>query len=120
MSSEIAARAFLRMVVSGEDPIEIDSLTRYFDMTGTEHETGVISVGFAAKESVAKGDVGTIGWVYLKNLDSTNFIAAGDDADSPSIKMKAGEFFLGRWNATNISVIADTAACRMQYVMIED
>lgn len=120
MANEVAAQALLRMKISGEDPQEIDTLTQYFDMTGTEFESGIISVGYAAKENVAKGDVGTIGWVYLKNLDSTNFIAAGDDADNPSIKMKAGEFFLGRWNATNISVIADTAACRMQFLMLED
>ena len=118
MANEIAVRMILRLAESGEDPHEVDTFTKYFDMTGTEYLDTIISVGTAA-ETVPKGDIGTWGFVYMKNLDSTNFVEGGDDADSPSMKMLAGEPFLGRWNATNISLKADTATCRVRVLGLE-
>lgn len=118
MANEIAVQMLLRMKISGEDPVEIDTLTQYFDMTGTEYVSGIFSIGTSA-ETIGKGDVGTWGWVYMKNLDSTNFVEGGDDADNPSIAMEAGEPFLGRWKATNVSLKADTAACRVQFLGLE-
>ena len=118
MANEIAVRMFLRLVESGEDPHEVDTFTKYFDMTGTEYLDTIISVGTSA-ETVPKGDIGTWGWLYMRNLDSTNFVEGGDDADNPSIAMEAGEPFLGRWKATNISLKADSAACRMRILGLE-
>lgn len=118
MANEIAVRMMLRLKESGEPGVDIDTLTQYFDMTGTEYVYGIFSIGTSA-ENIAKGDVGTWGWVYMKNLDSTNYVDGGDDADNPSIQMKAGEPFLGRWNATNVSLKANTAACRVLFLGLE-
>ncbi len=81
----------------------------------------VQAVGFAAKENLDKpSDMGTIGWVYLHNLDTTNFVEFGDDADGPSLKLKAGEEEFVRWGATNVSAKADTASCDVESMLIED
>jgi len=65
-------------------------------------------------------DMATVGWVYLHNMDTTNYVEFGDDADNPSIKLKAGEETFVRWGATNVSAKANTAGCDVEYLMIED
>jgi len=124
MANEIAAQAILRMKIAGEDPVDIDSLTQYFDMTGAEYVDGIFSIGTSA-EDIALGDVGTPGWVYMRNLDSTNDVTGGYDTttldgDEDVIKMKPGEPFLGRWAAATVTLRADTAACRVRVFIAED
>lgn len=78
------------------------------------------SVG-TTKENLDKpSDMGTIGWAYLHNLDPTNFVSFGDDADSPSLILKATEETFVRWGATNISACADSAALDVESLLIED
>ena len=95
---------------------------KYFDVTGETALSGRMSVGLTA-ETIPKGDIGTIGAVVLWNLDVSNFIAVGDDADSPSIKLYPNgsglNFCLVPWGATNVSVKADTGACEMDYILVE-
>ena len=124
MANEIAARAFLRMVQSGEAPVEVGTFTKYFDMTGTEYVDGVFSIGTSA-EDINLGDVGTPGWVYIENYDSTNYIEGGYDTtrldlNEATVKVKVGEFSLTRWGAATVTLRADTAACRVRVVIFED
>ncbi len=95
---------------------------RYFDVTGETAISGRMSVGITA-ETIPKGDIGTIGTVILWNHDTTNFIAAGDDADNPTIKLYPDgsglNFCLAPWGATDVSVKAGTAACEMDYILVE-
>lgn len=91
----------------------------FFDVSGTAGVANVIAVG-TSDETLALGDVATPGWLYMKNLDATNFITAGADGTLYNIKMKAGEPFLGRWNGAAIHVKANTAQCNMEYLLIPD
>lgn len=91
----------------------------YFDVSGSSGIENVIAVG-TSDETLALGDVGTNGWLYMKNLDATNYITAGADGTLYNIKMKAGEPFLGRWNGAAIHVKANTAQCNMEYLLIPD
>ena len=95
---------------------------RYFDVTGETAISGRMSVGTSA-ETIPKGDIGTIGAVALWNHDTTNYIEAGDDADSPSIKLYPDgsglNFCLVPWGATDVSVKAATSACEMDYILVE-
>ena len=118
MANEIAVRAVIRLKESGEKPVEIDTFTKYIDMTGTEYVDGIHTLS-NTKENIDKGSIGTIGWIFMENLDSSITINAGDDADSPSIQMLAGEFFLGHWNATELSVIAASGTPRLRVFMAE-
>ncbi len=61
--------------------------------------------------------IGTPGWVYIKNLDSTNFVTVGITG-SYTIKLLAGEFCIFR-AAGAIFVLADTATCNVEYCIIE-
>jgi hypothetical protein len=55
-------------------------------------------------------------YVYLKNIDATNFIEGKDDAGNTIIKLSAGEiaFFCVK-GAVGFEVQADTGACILEY-----
>ena len=88
-------------------------------ITGTNASSGTQSIGTSA-EALAKGDIGTVGFLLLKNLDPTNYVELSQDA---------GSTFFGRIlplgvaslpvSATNIHVKANTAACVCQYLLVE-
>ncbi len=80
----------------------------------------VQAVGTSKENLEQPADLGTLGWVFLHVLDATNFVEFGDDADAPSIKLLAGESCFVRWNATDVSAKADTAACDVEFMMIEE
>ena len=122
MANELErGRIYLRFLKSGES-VDFEEFTRFLDVSGTEYIDNVQSVGIT-KENLSKGDITTIGYVVMKNLDATNYCSFGDDADSPSIEAKAGEV-IGplRWarGVSEVSAKADTGACRIRYLMIED
>lgn len=66
------------------------------------------------------GGVVTVGYVYLKNLDATNYITFGADGSTYPLKLKAGEFALFRYNATALIAKANGASCLLEYAVIPD
>lgn len=66
------------------------------------------------------GDVGTVGYLMIRNLDATNFVTLGTDGTNYGLKLKAGEFMLVRWNAAAIHAKADTATCEVELTIIND
>ena len=119
MANELSLKVELHYYTAGNPPVDVKTNTKYITVTGRETNDNVYSIGFAAKENIAAGDIGTFGYVYIENLDGTNFVEFGDDADAPTGKLLAGEFALLRWGATNLSILADTAAVRVRVVAIE-
>lgn len=91
----------------------------FFDVSGSVGVKSTISVG-TSDESLALGDVATNGWIYMKNLDSTNYILVSADGTLYHGKMKALEPYLHRWNGAAIHVKANTAPCLMEYMLIPD
>jgi len=92
------------------------------DMTGTQFVAGVQSIG-TVEEALDLGDMGalTLGWMYAKNLDGTNFVEIRPNtATADLIKLKAGEFCLFRLTSNTPYAIADTAACELDYLIVED
>ena len=87
--------------------------------SGNGFVKSVISVG-TADETLALGDVATNGYLWLHNLDGTNYITFGPDGSSYPVKLKAGEIALLRWNGAAIHAKANTAACQLEYALIED
>lgn len=118
MASELQVQGQLSFSKSGAALSRVFPST-YFDVSGTAGVANIISVG-TSDESLALGDISTIGWVYFKNLDATNYISVGSDGTLYPIKLKAGEFALMRWNAAAIHVKANTAICNMEYLLIPD
>lgn len=64
--------------------------------------------------------IGTPGYIFMVNRDATNFIkvrAASGAADL--IKIHPGKFALFELAAASPYVIADTASCQIEYLLIE-
>jgi hypothetical protein len=74
-------------------------------------------------EALLLGDVTTIGWLYLENLDSTNFVRVGLATPVTSgdafLTIPAGQFALVPTRQTTIYAIADTANVNLRVVAVE-
>lgn len=88
-------------------------------VSGNVTQYGVQTIG-TSDETIPLGDIGTIGYVYLKNLDVTNFTTAGTDGSNYQIKLKAGETALFRLNGAALHMKSNTAGCKVEYGIIED
>jgi len=81
--------------------------------------TGRISVATGGNTEIISRTVTGNKYVYLKNLDPTNFITIkDDDAASPNdfMELKAGEFaFFVVKGGIGLTIEADTAACVVEY-----
>lgn len=82
----------------------------------------VVSVG-TSEEDLAVGDVGTLGWLFLRNLDPTNFVTYGpkDTTMKAFGRLEPGEIACLRLEpGITLRWQADTAACKVQVMLLED
>ena len=119
MSDEILVSMSIYVQKGSSNPIDITIHRQYIDMTGDIYQFSQQSVGTSAENLEQHADMGTVGIVYAHNLDTTNFVVFGDSADAPSIKLLADQWFLAPWGAAEVSAKADTAACIVEYLLIE-
>lgn len=83
----------------------------------------IVSVG-TAEEDMTFGDVVTPGLICLRNTDTTNFVTYGPKSGGSMIlfgKLKPGESTVLRLGASvTWRWKADTAACKVEIVCLED
>lgn len=89
-----------------------------FDQAGTHTQQTIQDVGFATHELVTLDpDLGTLGWIKLKNLDATNYIQLGivvSAAFQPVARLVPGGI-AGPFRAdATLYVKANTASCKMR------
>lgn len=118
MSAELLLQVSLKFAKGGAS-FETNFPSTYFDVSGTVGQKQVQAIG-TSDESLVLGDISTIGYCLLRNLDATNYISVGSDGTLYPIKLKPGEVFLGRWNAAAIHAKANTAPCNLEYTLISD
>lgn len=117
MANEIQLSQTLRYSKSGVSASHASSFT--VDQSGDKYQAGVQTVG-TAEESLDKGDIGTIGYIAFKNLDSTNYVQLGITTGVYSIKCLAGKGGVVPWNSSTTPYAkANTAAVELDYLMIE-
>lgn len=84
---------------------------------------GMVSIG-TSEEDIVTTDISTLGWCFIKNLDPTNFIKYGPKSGGSMIefgKLKAGEAAVFRlMTGITIRAVADTAACKVQILILND
>jgi len=67
------------------------------------------------------GSIGTEGWCYLQNIDTTNYVEWGFSTGVYGGRLEAGETAMFRLNpAANLYLKSNTAACLVQIVVFED
>lgn len=91
------------------------------DVAGTQVYDNVQSVG-TAEEAILMGDVAAGGYMYVQNMDPTNFVSLRQATGAANfIKLLAGEWAIFRLSAdaTAPFAIADTAACNVRFLRID-
>jgi len=107
----------------GSISIDLEKTGLQVTVTGTEciRNTQIVTTSEAA---LLKGSVTTCGYIIAINRDATNFITIRPATGVVDcIKLKAGEFAVFRFDNTDANVpfvIADTANCVLEYLLIED
>lgn len=89
-------------------------------MAGEQFISNVQAVG-TSNEALVVGDVSTVGWVFCKNLDATNYVEVSlDNAQADIIAtLLPGEAALFKPGTTTLYAKANTAGCNLQVVLIE-
>jgi hypothetical protein len=88
------------------------------DQTGDFYEQGIQTVG-TSEEQLEQGDIVTIGYVAVRNMDETNYVEIGPDGTSWPVKLKPLQGCVMPWNDTEIHAKANTASCKVEYLLIE-
>jgi hypothetical protein len=119
MANEIQLSASLSCTKSGATVTGTSS--NVITQAGTPSIANVQIVG-TTTEALLIGDITNIGYVYLKNLDATNFVQVGlntpvADADS-FITLLAGECAVFPTRLEVIYAKANTAPCNVQVVAV--
>lgn len=119
MANEITLSAsleFLKATIGSS--LSESALT--FDVSGTDYVQASQAVG-TTDEALDIGNITTLGYLFIKNMDSTNFVVYRDaDDQGNAVKIKAGEIALFRAGTAAPFVMADTAECIINYLAIED
>jgi hypothetical protein len=90
------------------------------DQTGENTIHDVITLVSSPATPLSRGNITTIGWIYIKNLDVTNTVFIGTDALTFMIMLKPNEYALLRWNAPNIWGKTDAGSAIIEYLFVED
>lgn len=77
-----------------------------------------------SEEAIGLGSLATLGWAMFKNLDYTNFLeirmasGSGNDHIKVPPRKSAGPFHFGS-DVSAPYAIANTAACELDYLIVE-
>ena len=96
------------------------SFSQDVTITGDMFSHDVQSIGTVEEELAQGADLGTPGYVLIKNLDATNYVEIGSTTGIYDIKLKAGEVALYRHNSATVYGKANVAACLVEYIIFED
>lgn len=116
MANEIQINSTLRYSKNGATA---SLSTSFFDnQTGVNYEGGTQSVA-TSEGTLQKNNIGTIGYVAIRNTDGTNFVSVGSTTAQYTHTIPAGKGGVYPWNHANVYVKADTAAVIVEYLLIE-
>ncbi|SRR6266540_1987580 len=118
MANEINIQAIL--TVQRFTPALQGAGNKDITQTGTHGITNVQNVGTAA-ELLTFVDVATLGYLFVKNLDATNYMQLALDSGFAQIfaKIRPGEFCLLPANQNTVYAKANTAAVDVMVVAAE-
>ena len=119
MANEIQVSASLSASKGG---VSVNnSASRSATMAGDQMISNVQIIGTAA-EALVLGDVSTIGYVFLKNMDATNFVEIALDSGVSTqkfAKLLAGDFAIFPASTATMYAKADTANVNLVVQAIE-
>lgn len=119
----IAVTTKMVFTPAGSEQVQVDTGQEINSVTtvGEEVQQGVQVIGFSGEEQIVIAtDIGTPGWLWIKNLDPTNFVQLGAAAAEYFVRLNPGEVNMFRLDeAAGLFLLADTGDCRVQYKLFE-
>lgn len=87
--------------------------------SGTDYVLQTQNIGTSA-ELIDKGDIGTVGYMYVRNLDATNYVELALDSGATQIfaKLLPGEFCVIP-TRQQVYGRANTSACDCEVFLVE-
>ncbi len=123
MAGTLAASFSASFTTSAGARVGLDSgSSTTFATSGSTAITNVQTIG-TSEEAILVGDVGTLGWIGVRNLDPTNYVEVGTGATLTSANTFAhllpGEWFFIKANASaTYYAKANTGACNCQTIVV--
>ena len=117
MAKEISIGVTISFQKGGAQVSRSEAIT--VDVTGDAFSHEVQEVGTSEEQLAQGADLGTPGYIFIKNLDATNYVEIGSTTGVYDIKLKAGEVCLYRHNSATVYAKANTGACNVEYLLIE-
>lgn len=122
MANEITLSASLAYEDSESADIALSKLALSVTVSTKKFAHVKMNVG-TTEEALDLGEITSLGYCLMINRDSTNFVELrAATAGTRIIKLKAGEAALFRFGSgvTAPYIIADTAACQIEYLLISN
>lgn len=118
MAKELKVTAALSFK-NGNVVLNTEALSAEITVAGTKCISNTASIG-TSDETLALGDVSSIGWVRIENINETDtgHLLVGADGTNYPIKIGFGEFASFRFNGAAVHIKAVTAAQEIQYEII--
>lgn len=88
------------------------------DVSGSKYNLARHAVG-TSEEALLKGEVGTIGMIAIYNHDATNYVEYRPATTVAGLKIGPGEFQIFRANTASPMLVANTAECAVEYLVVE-
>lgn len=90
------------------------------DMTGEGFVLHRQTIGTSAEAVTIPSDIGTAGWCRIRNRDATNYVTLRiGSGGSDFAKLLPGEYALFRLASSSLYAVANTAACEIEYLILE-
>lgn len=86
----------------------------YMNVSATERIEGAPTIG-TTEESLALGDVSSVGLVIIKNMDPTNYVTVGNVTGQRPIRIPPLTTFPLYLPGSAVFVAANTAPCKIVY-----
>lgn len=120
MANEITLSARFGVQNGTYDPGTLNVSNLSVDQAAVGAAEGVQNIG-TSEETLSAGGLSTEGWLFIRNLDTTNYVQLGFSTGVYGCRLEAGEFALFRTEpSADIYLKANTAACNVQYRWLED
>lgn len=118
MSNELILSASLKFA-KGERRVNVAKAGVQLDVAGTDFIQKTQTIGTSV-EDMDLGDIGTPGYMFVRNLDATNFVSIRHGASGDNVvKIRAGGIALFELASSDPQAIADAASVEIEYTVIE-
>ena len=97
----------------------VSSGTKNVTVTGNYSIRNTQAVG-TVDETLQMGEMATAGYAFVHNLSTANYCDFGNDGSNYPMRLKAGEWMATRLTSAVFHAKANTAACDIEYCVIEN